>query len=256
MSYIKNFKVDNLEVFISENRDEMGKLAARDVHDRILELLKEKDAINMIFAAAPSQNEFLASLVSYDDVDWGRINAFHLDEYIGLSIEAPQRFANFLRDRIFGKVGFKSVNYIDGNAQDIEAECRRYSELLKEHPIDIGCIGIGENGHIAFNDPWVADFNDKKLVKVVELDERCRMQQVHDGCFSFLNEVPRYAITLTIPTIMSSRFIYCIVPAKTKAEAVYNTLKGDIVEDCPASILRTHPRAYLYLDMDSAEKII
>ncbi|SHF00143.1 glucosamine-6-phosphate deaminase [Caldanaerobius fijiensis DSM 17918] len=256
MSYIKNFKVDNLEVFISENRDEMGKLAARDVHDRILELLEEKDAINMVFAAAPSQNEFLASLVSYDDVDWGRINAFHLDEYIGLSIEAPQRFANFLKDRIFGKVGFKSVNYIDGNAQDIEAECRRYSELLKEHPIDIGCIGIGENGHIAFNDPWVADFNDKKLVKVVELDERCRMQQVHDGCFSSLDEVPRYAITLTIPTIMSSQFIYCIVPAKTKAEAVYNTLKGDIVEDCPASILRTHPRAYLYLDMDSAEKII
>lgn len=256
MSYIKNFKVDNLEVFISENRDEMGELAARDVHNRILELLKEKDAINMVFAAAPSQNEFLASLVSYDDVDWGRINAFHLDEYIGLSIEAPQRFANFLKDRIFGKVGFKSVNYIDGNAQDIEAECRRYSELLKEHPIDIGCIGIGENGHIAFNDPWVADFNDKKLVKVVELDERCRMQQVHDGCFFSLDEVPRYAITLTIPTIMSSRFIYCIVPAKTKAEAVYNTLKGDIVEDCPASILKTHPRAYLYLDMDSAEKII
>ena len=150
--------VDKLKVKVYSSRDEMGKGAAADVTNKIKELLAEKDEINMLFAAAPSQNEFIASLLADKDIDWTKINAFHMDEYIGLSDDAPQRFGNFLKERIFSKVPFKSVHYINGGAKDVDAECERYTQLLKQNPIDIVCMGIGENGHIAFNDPHVAFF--------------------------------------------------------------------------------------------------
>ena len=206
----------------------------------------------MIFAAAPSQNELLYALATDKEIPWNRINAFHMDEYIGLSADAPQGFGNFLKEHIFGLADFKSVSYIDITASDAEKECKRYAELLAKYPTDIVVMGIGENGHIAFNDPPVADFNDKKAVKSVELDEICRNQQVNDGCFAKIDDVPKTAITLTVPTLFAGDHLFCIVPAKTKAKAVKATLCDDINEKCPATVLRRHKSAILYLDGDSS----
>lgn len=248
---------DNLKRNIYINRSEMGIAAARAVAERIIRLLEVKSEINMVFAAAPSQNEFLDTLANNRDIQWEKINAFHLDEYIGLSSEATQGFGNFLNRKLFGKVDLKSVNYLNGSKKREESiECERYSNLLMEFPLDIACIGIGENGHLAFNDPPVADFKDKSLVKVVELDEVCRKQQVNDGCFEALDMVPTHALTLTIPAIMTAKYIYCMVPGKSKAVAVEKTLNGEISEICPASILREHDAVELFLDVDSATNVI
>ena len=252
---MKTFRKDLLKVNVYPSRDEMGSAAAADVKAAILRALIEKETINMIFAAAPSQNEVLANLANDKEIPWERVNAFHMDEYIGLDKDAPQGFGNFLRDHIFGIAPFKSVNYIRIDAPDAEEECNRYSELLKANPVDIVVLGIGENGHIAFNDPPFADFNDTKLVKSVKLDEVCRNQQVNDGCFATVDDVPTHALTLTVPALMSGKELYCIVPAPTKAKAVYETLMGEITPLCPASVLRTHKCATLYLDGDSSSLI-
>ena len=252
---MNTFKKDNLKVNVYSSRNEMGAAAAADVKAAILRALGEKDMINMIFAAAPSQNEVLANLANDKEIPWGRVNAFHMDEYIGLDKDAPQGFGNFLRDHIFGIAPFASVNYIRIDAPDAEEECKRYSDLLVKNPVDIVVLGIGENGHIAFNDPPFADFNDNKLVKTVKLDEVCRNQQVNDGCFAKIEDVPTHALTLTVPALMSGKELYCIVPAKTKANAVKATLMGEITDTCPASVLRTHSNATLYLDPDSASLI-
>ena len=252
---MRTFNKDLLKVNVYTSRAEMGAAAAADVKSAILCALEKKDTINMIFAAAPSQNEVLENLARDNEIPWGRVNAFHMDEYIGLDKNAPQGFGNFLRDHIFGIAPFRSVNYIRIDAPDAKEECERYSELLKKNPVDIVVLGIGENGHIAFNDPPFADFNDDKLVKTVKLDEVCRNQQVNDGCFAKIEDVPTHALTLTVPALMAGKELYCIVPAKTKANAVYTTLNGEITPDCPASVLRTHTNASLYLDPDSASLI-
>ena len=249
---MRTFKKDLLNVNIYETREEMGNAAARDIKARILSLLQTRETINMIFAAAPSQNEVLYALATDKEIPWNRINAFHMDEYIGLSADAPQGFGNFLKEHIFGLADFKSVSYIDITASDTEKECKRYAELLAKYPTDIVVMGIGENGHIAFNDPPVADFNDPKAVKSVELDEICRNQQVNDGCFAKIDDVPKTAITLTVPTLFAGDHLFCIVPAKTKAKAVKATLCDDINEKCPATVLRRHKSAILYLDGDSS----
>ena len=249
---MRTFKKDLLNVNIYETREEMGNAAARDIKARILSLLQTRETINMIFAAAPSQNEVLYALATDKEIPWNRINAFHMDEYIGLSADAPQGFGNFLKEHIFGLADFKSVSYIDITASDAEKECKRYAELLAKYPTDIVVMGIGENGHIAFNDPPVADFNDPKAVKSVELDEICRNQQVNDGCFAKIDDVPKTAITLTGPTLFAGDHLFCIVPAKTKAKAVKATLCDDINEKCPATVLRRHKSAILYLDGDSS----
>ena len=249
---MKTMKKDLLTVNIYNTRTEMGEAAAKDIKACILSLLEKKETINMIFAAAPSQNEVLASLALDKEIPWERVNAFHMDEYIGLSADAPQGFGNFLKAHIFGLAPFKSVNYIDISATDAEAECARYSALLAQYPTDIVVMGIGENGHIAFNDPPVADFADPKAVKPVLLDEICRNQQVNDGCFATIDGVPKYAITLTVPTLFAGDHLFCIVPAKTKANAVKATICGEIGEACPATILRRHENAVLYLDGDSS----
>jgi len=244
-------KKDKLTYHIYDTREEMGEAAAKDAAKAINEIIAKKGEANLIFAAAPSQNEFLANVIK-QDIDWSKVNGFHMDEYVGLSKDAPQGFGNFLRAAIFGKVNFKSVNYLDISATDSEAECERYTKVLKENPTDIVFMGIGENGHIAFNDPHVAFFNDPKTVKIVELDDVCRMQQVNDGCFATINDVPKTAMTLTIPTLMAPVKVFCIVPAKTKANAVNAVLTGSITEKCPASILREHNDAVLYAEKDSA----
>lgn len=245
-------KVDKLSVNIYDTRAEMGAAAAKDIKNKFCELLETKPQINVIFAAAPSQNEVLASLVADKDIDWSRINAYHMDEYIGLDADAPQGFGNFLRKHIFDRVPFASVNLIDVTAKDADAEAARYGEMLDRNPADVVVMGIGENGHIAFNDPPVADFADPKTVKAVALDEICRNQQVNDGCFASIEQVPTHALTVTVPALARAPYLFCIVPAPSKARAVKETLTGSIDEHCPASILRTHKSAVLYLDRDSA----
>lgn len=245
-------KKDNLTVKVYDTRSDMGLAAGKEIADCIKELLKTKDELNMIFAAAPSQNEVLEYLANDKTIPWEKINAYHMDEYVGIDKTAPQGFAMFLKNALFNKVPFKTVNTLDSTADpDVEAE--RYSKLLKENPVDIVCMGIGENGHIAFNDPHVADFNDSKLVKKVDLDDVCRMQQVHDGCFATLDDVPKYALTLTVPALAAGKYQFCVVPAATKANAVKNTVYGEISEVCPATILRKLDNAILYCDSDSGK---
>ncbi len=248
-----SYNKDKLTVKIYKDRAEMGAAAAAEISEKIKQLLTNKPQINMIFAAAPSQSEVLYALANDKSIEWERVNAYHMDEYIGLDKDAPQGFGNFLKAHIFGLAPFKSVNYIDITATDPEAEAERYGKLLDENPTDIVVMGIGENGHIAFNDPPVADFNDKRTVKPVKLDEICRKQQVNDGCFESIDKVPTHALTLTVPTLTRAPYLFCIVPAATKAQAVYETLNGTIDEHCPASILRTHDNAILYIESESAK---
>ena len=246
----KEFVKDQLHVKIFGSRAEMGLGAASDAVEYLKNLMAEQEFVNIIFAAAPSQNEFLAAMAE-SDVDWSRVNAFHMDEYIGLPSDASQGFGNFLRRAIFDKVPFNSVNYING--QNVPEETlKQYKKLLEENPVDVVFMGIGENGHIAFNDPHVADFNDPEVIKVVDLDDKCRKQQVNDGCFTCLDEVPTHAFTLTVPTLMAAKRRFCVVPALTKAQAVYNTINGEVSEACPASVLRMSEGTTLYLDNDSS----
>lgn len=247
---MKECRKDLLTVRIYDSREAMGRAAARDIGEEIRQLLGEKDEINMIFAAAPSQNETLAALAEEPGIDWGRVNAFHMDEYTGLPAGAPQSFGTYLREHFFSLVPLKAAYFIDASAP-MREEIARYSALLCEHPVDITVLGIGENGHIAFNDPGVADFRDPVLLKEVPLDRVCRMQQVHDGCFPLLEDVPEYALTLTVPALTAAGAMFCSVPAATKAEAVRRTVTEEITEACPATILRRHPHAVLYCDRDS-----
>ena len=252
---IKQLTIDRLLVNVYDSRGKMGEAVTADVISAVVEVLSEKDECNIIFAAAPSQNELLYGLASSKEVDWSRVNAFHMDEYIDLQENAPQRFGNFLKTRLFDKADFRTVNYIDGN-NDPDSECKRYEKLLKNHKIDIICGGIGENCHIAFNDPHVADFNDSVMIKIVDLDEECRIQQVNDGCFSVIDDVPKQALTLTIPVLLNAKNFFCTVPAATKAQAVYNTINQPITEQYPSTILRNHPNAKMYLDPESASLVI
>lgn len=247
-------KKDKLDIKCYDTRAQMGAAAGKDISACIRQLLEEKEYINMIFAAAPSQNEVLEYLVGDDTICWQRINAFHMDEYVGIDAGAPQAFSNFLKKAIFDKVPFRSVNTIDCTA-DPKQEAARYSELLRNYPTDIVCMGIGENGHIAFNDPHVADFNDPEDVKIVSLDDVCRMQQVHDGCFPDIDSVPKYALTLTVPLLARATYHFCVVPAATKANAVRNTVYGKVGEACPATVLRITDNSTLYCDADSAKSV-
>ena len=253
MAIIKEFNADKLKVKKYDTRAEMGRCAAKDAETVISRIIAKKGEINMIFAAAPSQNEMLENLLASDMIDWSRVNALHMDEYIGLAKGDSRTFGSYLYEHIFSKKSFKSVHYVRGYEKDAEAECERDSELLAKFPPDGVCLGIGENGHIAFNDPWVAKFDDEKAVKIVELDGTCRQQQVNDGCFPTINDVPTHAITLTVPTLVSAAYLFCVVPAATKADAVRNTVYGDISEDCPATIMRLHGNAVLYCDADSGK---
>lgn len=251
---MRQFYKDKLNVRIFESRPELGAAAAEELSEKIRELLKTKEYVNIIFASAPSQNEFLDELLK-KDVEWHRINAFHMDEYIGLDKDAPQGFGNFLKDRLFSKVTCREVHYLNGNAANPQDECKRYSDLLIKYPTDIVMLGIGENTHLAFNDPHVADFNDPLIVKVVDLDADCRTQQVNDGCFNSLEEVPTHALTITIPALFKSTYAYAVVPGEFKANAIYHTINSDISELYPSTILRKHDHAILFIDENSASKL-
>lgn len=239
-----------MEVNVFDSRKEMGEAAAKAVASKIHELLSKKESIRIVFAAAPSQNEFLESLVKIQDIPWNRITAFHMDEYLGLPKEHPALFANFLKRKIFDQVPFRKIHLIDGN-NDPKSECHRYAALIEASPIDIVCMGIGENGHIAFNDPPVALFDDPAIVKKVTLDTACRQQQINEGCFPNLENVPKHALTLTIPALLNADFIFCVVPGKNKQKALNQALSGPIETLCPASILRLHGNCQLFTEKDA-----
>ena len=241
----------NTEIFAT--RQEMGTAAAKAVAGFLRNALSGQETVRAIFAAAPSQNEMLVALLVAEGIDWNRVEAFHMDEYIGLDPAAPQRFAKFLKDRLFDRLPFRAVHLIE---PEIPHPVEQYEQLLKSAPIDLVCLGIGENGHIAFNDPPVADFTDPVWVKIVELEDACRQQQVNDGCFATLDDVPKLAITLTIPALLSGRQLICTVPGTTKRQAVFRTLNDPISTACPSTILRNHADCTLFLDEESADDIL
>ncbi|MGH2549229.1 MAG: glucosamine-6-phosphate deaminase [Thermomicrobiales bacterium] len=249
----RSIRVDQLDVQIHVDRATLGVAAASVAAERITRAIRELGRARVAFAAAPSQNEFLAALALRPEIEWSRVVAFQLDEYVGLSGDAPQLFGRFLQSHLFDAVTPEQVHLIGTTTSQIEATARatEYAALLDSEPLDLVCLGIGENGHLAFNDPPVADFADPMRVKVVELDGPCRQQQVNDGCFSSLDEVPTHAITLTVPTLLSGEQLVCVVPGRTKRQAVNLTLTGPIAESCPASALRSHPACTLFVDTDS-----
>ena len=250
---IKEIQTEKLTTCVYDTRAEMGRAAAEEAARAIRAAIDKKGHANVIFAAAPSQNEMLEALLARD-LDFTRIHAFHLDEYVGLSLEDAQSFARYLTDHLFSKAPFASVHLIP--AKDAEQGIAAYTALLRDNPPDVVCMGIGENGHIAFNDPPVADFKDPALIKRVALDEICRMQQVHDGCFPTLEAVPKYALTLTVPALLSAAALICTVPAPTKEAAVEAMLRGPYGEQCPATALRRHDCAKMFLDADSAARVL
>lgn len=252
---VDQFLIDRLTIKIFENRNTLGTAAATIVAQEIHLLLAIQEYVSIIFAAAPSQDEFLAALAAHTDIDWSRVIAFQMDEYIGISSYAPQNFGRYLREHLFDRVYPGKVLLINGNANNLDEECARYSSLLQQYPLDITCAGVGENGHLAFNDPPNVDFGDRVLVRVVKLAEISRQQQVRDGCFAKIGDVPSCAVTVTIPLLISANFISCVVPKSSKAEAIRQMLLAPISVNCPASILRKHPKAVLFLDRGSSQLI-
>ena len=236
--------------FVGRSRVEMGEKAAEEIAGELRRRLEAQAGVRMIFAAAPSQSEMLAALVRAEGIDWTRVTAFHMDEYLGLAPEAPQRFGLWLRREIFDRLPFGAVHLMEPG-EDPEASAAAYAEMLAEAPIDIVCCGIGTNGHLAFNDP-PAELNDPLDAKVVQLDAACRQQQVDDGCFARLEEVPTHALTLTVPRLLRAERIFCCVPGAFKREAVRGALEDPISGRLPATALRTHANWSLYLDEESA----
>jgi glucosamine-6-phosphate deaminase len=250
LSPVSTRRVEKLLVETYQDREEVGAAAAAAIAFAMRERLQRRDHLRMVFAAAPSQSSMLDRLCAAPGVDWGRVTAFHMDEFIGLAPEAPQRFANWLDRHLFARLPFAAVHKLHPEP-DPERESERYARLLNEAPIDFVCLGIGVNGHIAFNDPPVADFNDPRDVKVIELDEICRRQQLDDQEFAGMDEVPLSAITLTIPRLLRADRLFCIVPGAHKREAVRSALLGPVSTVCPASILRRHPDCTLFLDREA-----
>ncbi len=248
----RTFDIDHLHVSVYPDSAALGAAAADSVLIRIQQALEQRGMARVIFATGNSQLAFLQHLITRAaEVDWSRVTAFHLDEYVNLPETHPASFRGYLRDKLFNHIDFAAVHLLDGNAADLTAECDRYSALLAAAPIDMACVGIGENGHLAFNDP-PADFDTSARVHVVTLDEACRLQQVGEGHFVDFAAVPTHALSLTVPMIMAADSISCVAPESRKAQAVYTALTGDITPDCPASILRRHADCHLLLDTASA----
>jgi glucosamine-6-phosphate deaminase len=252
MPTLKNPSLNALAIHVAESRSAMGARAAADIALDIRTCLARQAGVRMIFAAAPSQSEMLAALREEKDIDWSRITAFHMDEYLGLPPDAPQRFGHWLRRAIFDQLNFAAVHLIEPGDNPMQAAAN-YAAKLHAAPIDIVCCGIGSNGHLAFNDP-PADFEDPLTVKIVDLDAQCRQQQVDDQCFATLSEVPTQALTITVPGLLAAHAIFCTVPGSHKKEAVRRAITDPIGPMLPATALRQHPRCTLYLDPDSASE--
>ncbi len=241
-----------MEKFIYKTPQEMGTAAGTQAAEVIKKAIENKGQANIILATGTSQFETLKSLVETREIDFSKVTMFHLDEYIGLSADHPANFRKFLKERFVDKVAsLKAIHFVNGNADDPQQECRRLGAIITMHPIDVALIGIGENGHLAFNDP-PADFQTEEPFIIVELDERCRGQQLGEGWFDTLEQVPRRAISMSIRQIMKSACLIVSVPEKRKAEAVKNTLEGQVTNMCPASILQRHQKCKIFMDAEAA----
>lgn len=252
---VRELQVEKLKIKVYADRWAMGLASAQAMAAKLREVLAQKDTANIVFAAAQSQVDFLAALAGQPNIDWSRVVAMHMDEYHTLPADAPQRFGLWLKRRFFDVVNPGKVLYMSETQEDATVVCERYSAWLRQYPVDITCVGIGENGHLAFNDPPVANFLDTELVKMVVLDQYSRQQQVNDGEFSSFDKVPTEAVTLTVPAIMGSAWIVGIVHGIRKSEAMKKTVANEIGESCPATILRRHDHVCLYIDADAAKLI-
>jgi len=253
---MREFRRDLLRVVVSPDRVGLGSAAAADVAGCLCDLLAEPASRpRVVFAAAASQVEVLDYLASVGGIDWTRVEAFQLDEYLGLPVGDPRSLSRWLDEHIYQRVPLGRVEKMDGGGADPAAECTRFGELLSTGRLDLALLGIGESGHLAYNDPHVADFNDPKTVKLVDMDETSRHQAVRDGTFGRLDDVPRQAMTMTMSTILAARAIRVVVPDRRKARAVARALNGPIDATCPASALRLHQNAVLFLDEDAASLV-
>lgn len=239
-----------MKILVLPDKLAMGAQAAHDGAAAIRAAIAERGAANIIVATGASQFEMLEALVNEPKLDWSRVTGFHLDEYIGLPMTHAASFRKYLKERLVDRVPLGAFHYVNGEG-DPEAECRRLGQMIGDCAIDVAFVGIGENGHLAFNDP-PANFLTNEPYLVVALDDACRRQQLGEGWFQSLEEVPRQAISMSIRQIMKSRSIICTVPDKRKAEAVCNTVEGPVTVNLPASILQEHPHAALYLDPPAA----
>jgi glucosamine-6-phosphate deaminase len=239
-----------MDIVIHEDATQTGQAAAAAGAERIREALRERESASIIVATGASQFQMLAALVATPDIDWSRVTGFHLDEYIGLPDTHPASFRRYLRERFVQHVPLRQFHYIRAD-EDAEAECRRLAYLLDDLIVDVAFVGIGENGHLAFNDP-PADFRTERPYLIVELDEACRRQQLGEGWFETLEDVPSRAISMSVREIMRSRHIICTVPDRRKAEAVQHAVQGPVTPDLPASILQQHDSTALYLDRSAA----
>ena len=251
----KDFRVDSLRVQIYDSETSLALSTATIVQQHLQQILKQKQTATVLFATGNSQLKFLDALAKLNNIDWSRVICFHLDEYLGISDNHPSSFRYYLRKRIEKPVSPQKFHYIEGDTLQPLQECDRYSKLLTAQEIDLCMLGVGANGHLAFNEPAVADFNDAYKVKLVKLDAVNHQQQVNQGHFPNLESVPKYAFTVTIPTICASKKIICLAPGKGKVEVVKQLLEANITEKFPASILRKQPQANLFLDADAASLI-
>lgn len=247
-------KIDQLPVSVFESNEALGQFAAAEASQVIQQAIRERGVANVILATGNSQLTFLQNLRADKSIDWQKVIVFHMDEYIGINPNHPASFPLFLYKHFLSHISVKAFYPVSGQSKHLEAVIAEYTKMLREHPADLCACGYGENGHLAFNDPPFADFNDPVWAKVVKLAEASRKQQVGEGHFKSLDEVPTHAITLTIPALLAAKRVLCIVPEARKADAVYTALKTPISENCPGSFLRTKPHARLYLDRDSANK--
>ncbi len=252
---LQSFHADALPVRVFPGETEMSEAVACEVRDYLLQLLQTQGSAAAILATGNSQIQFLSRLAAYKDIDWSRITLFHMDEYLGITADHRASFRRYLRERVESLVRPRAFHYIQGDCDLPLDEIGRYTNLLRAQPIDLCCLGIGENGHIAFNDPHVARFDDPHWVKLVRLDDACKMQQVREGHFPSLDAVPPYAFTLTIPALCAAKRMICVAPESRKAQAVHDALRGPVSTACPASFLRTQAHCTLYLDTASAVKL-
>ena len=249
-------KIDQLPITIYPTNERLGKAAAEEASQVIREAIKKQGSANIILATGNSQLTFLKALRENKSIAWQNVTVFHMDEYIGIDPNHPASFPQFLRKHFLNYIKPKAFFPVLGSASSIEATCADYAGWLHTHPADLCALGYGENGHLAFNDPPFADFNDPVWVKVVKLAEASRQQQAGEGHFATIADVPTHAITLTIPALLAAKRVLAIVPEARKADAVYRALKKPISADCPGSILRRTPHTHLFLDKDSASKIM
>jgi glucosamine-6-phosphate deaminase len=252
---IREMTYDQLNCRVYGSNAEMGQASAEYTASALRAAIAERGVANLVLAAANSQLTFLRALRELDDIHWQAVNVFHMDEYLDLAPGHPASFALFLQRHLVDQVPVGAFYPVPGRPENVDLACKGYELLLQAHPIDVCCLGIGENGHVAFNEPPVADFWDPVWLKRVALDEVSRRQQVGEGHYASLDEVPTHALTMTIPALCAARTMICIVPETRKAQAVHDTLLGPVSTACPASILRQTPHAVLYLDKDAAAKV-